>query len=48
MTERRPWTEDDFAKLRTMAGKFTPEEIAQALGRGVPATQVMAHKLKVR
>jgi hypothetical protein len=47
MSEHRAWTEDDFTKLRSMAGNFSTEEIAKALGRGLAATKVMAHKKKV-
>jgi hypothetical protein len=47
MSEHRPWTEEDFTRLRSMAGKFSSEEIAKALARGLPATKVKAHQLKV-
>ena len=46
MSEHRPWTEDDFTKLQSMAGNFSTEEIAKVLGRGLAATKVMAHKKK--
>ena len=47
MGEHRPWTDEDIAKLRSMAGKYPSAEIATALGRGLAATKVMAHKRKV-
>ncbi len=30
---RRPWNEDDIAKLKGMAGRFSAKEIAAELGR---------------
>jgi len=30
---RRPWSEDDIAKLKSMAGRFPAREIAAELGR---------------
>ena len=30
---RRPWSEDDIAKLESMAGRFPAREIAAKLGR---------------
>ena len=47
MGEHRPWTDEDVAKLRSMAGKYPSAEIATALGQSLAATKVMAHKLKV-
>ena len=47
MSERRRWTEEDAAKLRSMAGSVPSEEIARALGRGLLGTRMKAHKLKV-
>jgi hypothetical protein len=44
---KRPWSEDDIAKLKSMAGKFPTKEIAAELGRSVGATVVEASKLKV-
>ena len=44
---KRPWSEDDIAKLKSMAGKFPTKEIAAELGRSVGATLVEASKLKV-
>ena len=44
---KRPWSEDDIAKLKSMAGKFPTKEFAAELGRSVGATLVEASKLKV-
>ena len=44
---KRPWTEEDIAKLKQMAQKKPPSEIAAALGRSIGATCVKAHQLKV-
>ena len=41
------WTEEDLAKLRSMAGKFPTEEIARALGRPPSAIKMRAYLLKV-
>ena len=39
---RRPWTETDIAKLKSMAGKIPAKDIAAALGRSAAATAVEA------
>jgi len=44
---RRPWSEDDIAKLRSMAGRFPAREIATELGRSPGAVVVEASKLKI-
>ena len=44
---RRAWTEDDVAKLETMAGKIPLRQIAAELGRTVAATVVQASKLGI-
>ena len=44
---KRPWTEEDIAKLKQMAQKKPPSEIAAALVRSIGATCVKAHQLKV-
>ena len=41
------WTADDIAKLRNMAGSYPAAQIAAELGRGLSATRVKAHLLKV-
>jgi len=43
----RRWTEDDIAKLRTMAKKYPMAKIAQELGRQIPAVQTKAHALGI-
>lgn len=45
--ERRPWTSDDIAKLTGMAQKYPTSEIAKALGRGLSATVMKAHTLRI-
>ena len=42
---RRAWTEEDVAKLETMAGKI--RQIAAELGRTAAATAVQASKLGI-
>jgi hypothetical protein len=44
---RRPWTEDDVAKLETMAGKVPAAQIVAALGQSLGATVVQASKLGI-
>jgi hypothetical protein len=44
---RRPWTEEDIAKLKIMAGRRKPKEIADKLGRSVGATVRVAAKLRI-
>jgi hypothetical protein len=41
----RPWTENDIAKLKSLAGKLPVKEIAAELGRSSGTTIVQAHKL---
>jgi hypothetical protein len=41
---RRAWTEDDVAKLKTLAGKIPLSQIAAELGRTVGATAAQASK----
>ena len=47
MTGRRPWSEEDIAKLKSLAGRRPAKDIAVALGRSVEATVVAASKLKL-
>ena len=44
---RRVWTEDDIAKLKSMAGRLTLKDIAAELGRSKGATAVVASKHKI-
>jgi len=44
---RREWTNDEIAKLRSLAGKMSIEEIAAELGRSPGATSVKACNLKL-
>jgi hypothetical protein len=41
------WTDDEIAKLRTMAKKYPTDQIAQELGRGVGAIHMKAHELGI-
>ena len=43
----RRWSEDDLAKLQSMAGKYPAKHIAAELGRGLSATRVKAHLLRI-
>lgn len=45
--QRRPWTEDDIAKLKSMAGKLPAKDIAEKLGRSLEATVTIAAKLSL-
>jgi hypothetical protein len=47
MPTQRRWTADDLIKLRSMAQKYSTAQIAAALGRGLGATMVKAHQLKL-
>jgi hypothetical protein len=44
---RRPWTANDVAKLRELAGKRTAKEIGEDMGRTEGAVAVEASKLKI-
>jgi hypothetical protein len=41
------WSEEDIAKLKSMAQKYPTAEIAAQLGRSTAATIVKAHELKL-
>ena len=43
----RRWSEDDVAKLKSMAQKQSAAAIAAQLGRSAAATIVKAHELKL-
>ena len=45
--ERRRWSAEDIAKLRSMAQKFPTSTIAAELGRGHSATVMKAHELRI-
>ena len=47
MTRRRLWTEHDNAKLRSLAGTKSLDDLAAELGRSPGAVVVQAWKLKV-
>jgi hypothetical protein len=41
------WSPEEISKLKSMAQKYPAAKIAEALGRGVAATMVKAHELKI-
>jgi hypothetical protein len=45
--ERRRWTDKDIAKLQNMARRYPTAPIAAALGRGISATVMKAHELRI-
>jgi hypothetical protein len=45
--ERKRWTDEDLAKLRRLARTISTVEIAAQLGRGVSATVMKAHELRI-
>ena len=45
--ERRRWSAHDLAKLQNMARKYPAKQIAAELGRGLSATMVKAHQLRI-
>jgi hypothetical protein len=45
--ERKRWTADDIDKLKAMAQKFPPAQIAAELGRGLSAITVKAYELRI-
>ena len=45
--ERRRWSADDMAKLQSMARKYPAAQIAAELGRGLAATMMKAHELRI-
>jgi hypothetical protein len=47
LRSRRPWSEDDVAKLKSWAGRRPAKEIAAELGRTAGAIVVEASKLKI-
>jgi len=44
---KRPWTDDDVAKLRDLAGKMPTREIAREIGRTEAGVAMEASKLKI-
>ena len=47
MRTRRRWSEIDVAKLRSLATQKPAAQIAAELGRGLPATVMKAHELRI-
>jgi hypothetical protein len=44
---RRGWTDDDIARLKSLAGTTPAQDVAAQLGRSLGATAVEASKLKL-
>jgi hypothetical protein len=47
VVSKRPWTPDDVAKLRSLARKIPTAQIARELNRGLSATVMKAHSLRI-
>jgi len=45
--ERKRWTDDDIAKLQSMARRYPTAQIAAALGRGISSTITKAHERRI-
>jgi hypothetical protein len=43
----RRWSPEEISKLKSMAQKYPAAKIAEELGRGISATMVKAHELKL-
>ena len=43
----RPWSDEDVSKLTAMAGRYPSQEIARELCRGLGATILKAHQLRI-
>ncbi|KZD21350.1 hypothetical protein A4A58_13270 [Tardiphaga robiniae] len=41
----RPWTDDETAMLRVLAGTLPPKDIAKAIGRTRAAVTIRAHEM---
>jgi hypothetical protein len=41
------WTPEEISKLKSMAQKYPAAKVAEELGRGISATMVKAHELKL-
>jgi hypothetical protein len=44
---RRRWTDEDVAKLKSMAKKYPSAQIASEIGRGMPSLRTKAHELAI-
>jgi hypothetical protein len=47
MTVGRPWSEEDVARLKSMAGRRPAKDIAAELNRSIEAIVVAASKRKI-
>ena len=44
---RRRWTDQDVAKLKSMAQKYPSAQIASEIGRGMASVRTKAHELAI-
>jgi hypothetical protein len=44
---RRRWTDQDVAKLKSMAQKYPSAQIASEIGRGMSSIRTKAHELAI-
>jgi hypothetical protein len=47
MSRQRKWSEEDIAKLNSLARRYPTAQIAAALGRGVSSTVMKAFELRI-
>jgi hypothetical protein len=45
--QRRRWTDEDVAKLKSMAKKYPSKQIASEIGRGTGSIRTKAHELSI-
>ena len=44
---RRPWTDEEVAKLMSMAQKYPPAQIASEMGRALGSVRTKARELAI-
>ena len=44
---RRPWTDEEVAKLKSMAQKYPPAHIASEIGRALASVRTKARELAI-
>ncbi len=47
MPRQRKWSEEDIAKLNSLARRYPTAQIAAALGRGISSTVMKAYELRI-
>jgi len=47
MSRQRKWSEEDIAKLNSLAHRYPTAQIAAALGRGISSTVKKAYELRI-